>query len=89
VIKPLAEATRLDIDAGRLLKGRLRMHIMQSRRDFLAGMSVAGAASVLGARGPLADEAPPETTTIRIRVEDAPPLIVGGLAETRCASRPL
>jgi NitT/TauT family transport system substrate-binding protein len=42
------------------------MHIMHSRRDFLAGLSAAGAASVLGARGSLADEGPPETTTIRL-----------------------
>ena len=42
------------------------MQIMQSRRDFLASASLAAAASVLGARGSLADEAPPETTTIRL-----------------------
>jgi NitT/TauT family transport system substrate-binding protein len=42
------------------------MHIMQSRRDFLATLSAAGAASIVGARGPLADEGPPETTTIRL-----------------------
>ena len=42
------------------------MHIMQSRRDFLATFSAAGAAGVLGGRRVLADEAPPETTTIRI-----------------------
>jgi NitT/TauT family transport system substrate-binding protein len=42
------------------------MHIMQSRRDFLAGLSAAGAASVLGARPSLADEGPPETTTLRL-----------------------
>ena len=42
------------------------MHIMQSRRDFLATLSAAGAAGVLGARASLADEGPPETTTIRI-----------------------
>jgi NitT/TauT family transport system substrate-binding protein len=41
------------------------MHIIQSRRDFLASASFA-AAGVLGARGPLADEPPPETTTIRL-----------------------
>ena len=63
-IKPLAEATRLEIDAG--LRGRLRMHIMQSRRDFLTALSAAGAASVLGARASLADEGPPEMTTIRL-----------------------
>ena len=42
------------------------MHIMQSRRDFLASLSAAGAAGVLGARASLADEGPPETTTIRL-----------------------
>jgi NitT/TauT family transport system substrate-binding protein len=42
------------------------MHIMQNRRDFLAGASAAAAASVLGARGTLADEGPPEVTTIRV-----------------------
>jgi NitT/TauT family transport system substrate-binding protein len=42
------------------------MHIMQSRRDFLTSVSAAGAASALGARGSLAGEPPPETTTIRI-----------------------
>ena len=39
------------------------MQIMQSRRDFLASVSLAAAAGVLGARASLADEAPPETTT--------------------------
>ncbi|MGH6916442.1 MAG: ABC transporter substrate-binding protein [Geminicoccaceae bacterium] len=43
------------------------MHIVQSRRDFLTTLTAAGAAGALGARGPLADEAPPETTTIRLR----------------------
>ena len=43
------------------------MHIMQSRRDFLASLSAAGAAGVLGAQASLADEGPPETTTIRLR----------------------
>ena len=32
------------------------MQIFQSRRDFLAGLSAAGAAGVLGARRSLADE---------------------------------
>jgi NitT/TauT family transport system substrate-binding protein len=43
------------------------MQIIQSRRDFLAGVSAAGAASLLGARPSLADEGPPEVTTIRLR----------------------
>jgi NitT/TauT family transport system substrate-binding protein len=42
------------------------MQIIQSRRHFLASLSAAGAASVLGTRAPLADEAPLETTTIRL-----------------------
>jgi NitT/TauT family transport system substrate-binding protein len=43
------------------------MQIVQSRRDFLAGLAAAGAAGgLVGARTPLADEAPPETTAIRL-----------------------
>jgi NitT/TauT family transport system substrate-binding protein len=42
------------------------MQIRQNRRDFLASASLAAAAGVLGARPALADEAPPETTAIRI-----------------------
>ena len=39
----------------------------RTRRDFLAGLSAAGAAGVLGAPArSLADEGPPETTTIRL-----------------------
>jgi NitT/TauT family transport system substrate-binding protein len=43
------------------------MQIIQSRRDFLAGLSAASVASVFGARTSLADEGPPEVTTIRLR----------------------
>jgi NitT/TauT family transport system substrate-binding protein len=43
------------------------MHIIQSRRDFLTSLSAAGAASLLSARPALADEGPPEVTTIRLR----------------------
>jgi NitT/TauT family transport system substrate-binding protein len=64
------------------------MQIIQTRRDFLTTLSAAGAAGVLGTRGSLADEGPPETTTIRIRVEDAPPLIVGGVAENALCIAP-
>jgi NitT/TauT family transport system substrate-binding protein len=42
------------------------MQIMQSRRHFMASMSMAAAGGVLGARGSLADEGPPETTTVRL-----------------------
>ena len=40
------------------------MQIMQSRRAFMAGLSAAGAASALESRRSLADEPPPETTTL-------------------------
>jgi NitT/TauT family transport system substrate-binding protein len=42
------------------------MQILQSRRHFLASLSAAGAAGVLGGRGSLADERAPETTTVRL-----------------------
>ncbi len=41
------------------------MHISQNRRDFLASLSAAGAAASLARGASLADEPPPETTTIR------------------------
>jgi NitT/TauT family transport system substrate-binding protein len=43
------------------------MEIVQSRRHFLASASMAAAAGLLGARGSLADERPPETTTLRLQ----------------------
>jgi NitT/TauT family transport system substrate-binding protein len=42
------------------------MRIMQSRRNFLASLSVAGAAGICGVRNPFAEESPPETTTVRL-----------------------
>src|SRR5262245_63713149 len=42
------------------------MQIVQPRRDFLATLSAASAASLLGPRTSLADEGPPETTTLRL-----------------------
>src|SRR5687768_16300212 len=42
------------------------MPIVHNRRHFLASLSGAGAASILGARGSLADEPALETTTIRL-----------------------
>jgi NitT/TauT family transport system substrate-binding protein len=42
------------------------MPIIQNRRHFLASVSLAAAATVLGSRDSLADEGPPETTTIRL-----------------------
>ena len=42
------------------------MQMTQRRRDFLASLSAAGAAAMLGGRGSLADDGPLETTTIRL-----------------------
>jgi NitT/TauT family transport system substrate-binding protein len=42
------------------------MHIIQSRRRFLASASLAAAAGVVGAGRSLADEGPPEVTTLRL-----------------------
>jgi NitT/TauT family transport system substrate-binding protein len=47
------------------------MQSLQSRRDFIAALSVAGAASAFGSRTSLADEPPPEMTTLRLR-RDSP-----------------
>jgi NitT/TauT family transport system substrate-binding protein len=46
------------------------MRSRQSRRDFLSTLSAASAAGILGARTSLADEPPPEVTTIRIQREE-------------------
>jgi NitT/TauT family transport system substrate-binding protein len=45
------------------------MQLIQNRRDFLASVSSAAAASALGSRSSLAAEPPPETTTVRIRLD--------------------
>jgi NitT/TauT family transport system substrate-binding protein len=42
------------------------MPIIHNRRHFLASASLAAAATVLGSRDPLAEEGPPETTTLRL-----------------------
>jgi NitT/TauT family transport system substrate-binding protein len=42
------------------------MQITQSRRHFLAGLSAAGAASLLGDQQSLAADSPPETTSVRL-----------------------
>jgi NitT/TauT family transport system substrate-binding protein len=59
------------------------MHTMQSRRDFLASLSAASVAGVLGTGTSLADEGPPEVTTLRLSrwpgICGAPALIVDEL----------
>jgi NitT/TauT family transport system substrate-binding protein len=64
------------------------MQITQSRRDFLASAPLAAVAGAF-ARPSLADEAPPETTRIRIRVEDEPPSLVRGVPETTSCNGPI
>jgi NitT/TauT family transport system substrate-binding protein len=63
------------------------MRTIQDRRHFLAGLSAAGAAGLVGTRPTLADEGPPEVTTIRLRVEDNVSNIVNGTPEkTTCVA---
>jgi NitT/TauT family transport system substrate-binding protein len=83
VVKPVAEATRLEIDAELQQKdfGRLRMHTMQSRRDFLASATLAAATGLSWAGTSLADEGPPETTTIRLARSNAICIAPGYIAE--------
>ncbi len=42
------------------------MSVCQTRRDFAASASAAGAVALLGCKGALADEPPPETTAVRL-----------------------
>ena len=42
------------------------MALLQSRREFTASLSLAGTAALIGSAPALADEGPPETTTVRL-----------------------
>jgi hypothetical protein len=64
-IRPLAKASRLYIDAG-LKTGDFACLSCSLAFDFLTALSAAGTAGVLGAQGLLADQGPPEVTTIRL-----------------------
>src|SRR5207244_13177579 len=58
------------------------MKLEQSRRRFLATLSSAGVVGVIGAPNSIAQEAPPETTTIRMPTSSlclAPLLVAGEL----------
>src|SRR5919202_872878 len=57
------------------------MPIVHSRRDFLAGLPMAAATSILGTRRSLADEGPPETTTLRLGHDPAICLAPGRIAD--------
>jgi NitT/TauT family transport system substrate-binding protein len=65
------------------------MRISQSRRAFLAVMSAVGAATVLRSRNTLADEGPPEVTTIRLRHDpDVSINLIGGGVDTLDCNAP-
>jgi NitT/TauT family transport system substrate-binding protein len=64
------------------------MRISQSRRAFLATLSAAGAATVLRSRSTLADEGPPEVTTIRLRREPGEIKMIGGGVDTPDCNAP-
>jgi NitT/TauT family transport system substrate-binding protein len=51
---------------GMLTRRKIAMSIVQNRRRFLATLSSAGALGLIGARNSLAQEAPPETTRLRL-----------------------
>ena len=61
------------------------MYTMQDRRRFLATLSSAVAAGLIGPSNSVAQEAPPETTTIRLArnrsICIAPQYVVGGLLQ--------
>jgi hypothetical protein len=46
---------------------------MQSRRRFMASASVGATALIGGTSAPADEGGPPETTTIRLHLEDTPP----------------
>jgi NitT/TauT family transport system substrate-binding protein len=57
------------------------MQLLQNRRDFLASASMAAAAGILGARGSVADDGPPEVTTIRLSRDPSICLAPGYIAD--------
>jgi putative ABC transport system substrate-binding protein len=89
VVKPLAGVTRLGIDAG-LKKRKLRMHIMQSRRDFLTMRRRHGAAALAidGCKpaGPLklACALVAMATLPAVAAAQSPPAKIGLLAWSGC-----
>ncbi len=62
------------------------MQVMQSRRGFVASAAAAG---LLGSETAFANEGPPETTTVRLRLEDAPQAAVGEIADSALCNAPL
>jgi NitT/TauT family transport system substrate-binding protein len=65
------------------------MRFAQTRRHFATSILAAGAVSLTGSAPALADEGPPETTTVRLRFEDAPPVVVNGVADIVSCTAPI
>ncbi len=65
------------------------MAMTQSRRRFVASAATVSAAALIGGTPSLADEGPPETTTVRLRFEDAPPVFVNGVADIVSCNAPI
>src|SRR6266567_1354221 len=65
------------------------MPIVHSRRRFLTNVAFAGAAGLGGARNLLAEEGPPETSTVRLRFEDTPPSLVNGVSDVLSCNAPV
>jgi hypothetical protein len=63
------------------------MQIIQSRRDFLSGLSAAGAAAAFGGGTARAEEGPPETTTIRLALVPPSALRLGISPTSFCVRR--
>jgi NitT/TauT family transport system substrate-binding protein len=63
--------------------------MMQTRRDFATALAGVGAAGFVGTGKVLADEEPLETTTVRLRVADAPQVVVSGVADNAICEAPL
>jgi hypothetical protein len=65
------------------------MRTLSTRRDVMTALAGAGAATVVGARQSAADEGPPETTTVRLRVENVPPNVVNGVVDLVSCNSPV
>jgi NitT/TauT family transport system substrate-binding protein len=65
------------------------MQDMPSRRRFMASASAAGAVALIGGTPAFPDEGPPETTTVRLRLEDGLPGSVNGVLDTANCDAPV
>jgi NitT/TauT family transport system substrate-binding protein len=61
----------------------------QDRRTFVASVTVAAVAGLIDSSPSLADELPPETRTVRLRLEDAPQASAGEITDSSLCNAPL